>query len=344
MKNQLFKPEGIEGIFEKWKKVLESGESGLVWWFPYSDMLWRFEDFKNYLKSNNITFQEFDFFSMPINDTEDLAINQEKAVLVKATSSQFTDQNYMINHLLKNNRLFSNGLIIFCEQLEDPNIEKIDLDINQNQFYYALYNQKNSYKFINYLTEKWKLRIGQNEVETIYHYLGGHTWLIKEAIRQIKNNAYNAQDAIHSEVVLKKATQIYKKALSISNNEHQIEVFKKYNFLIENTNKLFPIYAEIEKKNNSIKVVSDQLIINNNSISHYFSSQEKNLLIFLLNNSGNDALSRENCAFSIWGDNEDYEEWSLDQIIYRLRKKIDKHKINIKIETVKGIGYRLKKN
>ena len=64
----------------------------------------------------------------------------------------------------------------------------------------------------------------------------------------------------------------------------------------------------------------------------------------ILYNKVGEIVSREEMAKVKWKEDADekYSDWAIDQIIYRLRSKLKKHKVQYRIITKKGRGFILR--
>jgi len=70
--------------------------------------------------------------------------------------------------------------------------------------------------------------------------------------------------------------------------------------------------------------------------------KETHLLEMLIRNAGQ-VLSKEQILDRVWGFDSDVEPNSVELYIYYLRKKIDFKKCGMKLETIRGVGYSLRK-
>ena len=80
-----------------------------------------------------------------------------------------------------------------------------------------------------------------------------------------------------------------------------------------------------------------KLVFNSNETE--LSQKETDLLV-LLNSSVNETIPRDVLLNKVWGDEGDYVGRTLDVFISKLRKKLDPDN-SIKIENVRGVGYKL---
>ena len=117
-----------------------------------------------------------------------------------------------------------------------------------------------------------------------------------------------------------------------------------------------PLFEEYIKKIEKIESVTKEIIVydsatnniilGNDDISERLTGLEFRLLRFLLENEGK-LVERDQIINEVWRDNESVEgvtEAALDQLIFRLRKKIEENPNKPEhIKTVKGRGVRFRK-
>ena len=114
-----------------------------------------------------------------------------------------------------------------------------------------------------------------------------------------------------------------------------------------------PIFEEYINKYNpndsKVENYSDLVNTSRNTIdSEFLFSLTKNEadLMRLLLNYQNDLVDRDKAIETLWGNNslDQYSNWALDQLILRIRKKLETEKPNYKIITKRGRGYILVNN
>ncbi len=102
---------------------------------------------------------------------------------------------------------------------------------------------------------------------------------------------------------------------------------------------LFQTYLENVSRDSNIashEVITDKIIINSS-----LTAQEHKIIKYL-SSKLNRFCSRDEIIENIWGENQNrgVSDHALDQIIYRLRKKLEKNDPQLKIETVWGRGHK----
>lgn len=123
--------------------------------------------------------------------------------------------------------------------------------------------------------------------------------------------------------------------------------------LTKNTKIAIPIFAsflttftlsEVEGQRLSYNPARNEILKNDQNLTELLSPQEFRLLQFLLQNQGR-VCEKDEIIQVVWKDTKTYKgvtDQALDQIIYRLRKKIEEDPNNPKlIQTIKGRGYKL---
>lgn len=94
----------------------------------------------------------------------------------------------------------------------------------------------------------------------------------------------------------------------------------------------------------SYNTTTKEILMGETSLSDKLSPSEFKLLRYLIENEGK-ICTKDEIITSIWGDQKSYEgvtDQALDQIFYRVRKKVEKDPSNPKyIQTIKGLGYKL---
>lgn len=113
----------------------------------------------------------------------------------------------------------------------------------------------------------------------------------------------------------------------------RIKIILKRSTNIENTNSL-------EFDDLILDLSTGKIKCNNNEMS--INGKELNLLELLLINK-NQIVEKDILTDKIWGFNSDAEYNSVEVYVSFLRKKLKLLKSNVKISTIRGIGYRLEK-
>jgi DNA-binding winged helix-turn-helix (wHTH) protein len=84
------------------------------------------------------------------------------------------------------------------------------------------------------------------------------------------------------------------------------------------------------------------ILLEGRTIEEHFTRQEYSVLVALLQKA-NKLQSRDDVGAAIWGKDsyEKYSDWAIDQLISKLRKKLESLKIKDRLVTLRGKGYKL---
>ena len=101
--------------------------------------------------------------------------------------------------------------------------------------------------------------------------------------------------------------------------------------------KVEKVKKEIEFSNMKIDTGIMQVFVNKKPVS--FTNIEYKFLLYLFENQ-KEAVTKKDILADVWGYEED-DNRVIDDLLKRLRKKLDEYKARISIETIWGVGYRL---
>lgn len=123
----------------------------------------------------------------------------------------------------------------------------------------------------------------------------------------------------------KEIVKLYEELGFIQNNDITIPILKNY------------IFDLTPKQDVLYKDESGQIVFEN---IEQFTKSEITLLKSFIQHKG-EIISKEDVGKIVWGKeyNKKYSPWALDQLIFRLRMKIDQLNINGEIKTIHGKGY-----
>jgi DNA-binding winged helix-turn-helix (wHTH) protein len=189
-------------------------------------------------------------------------------------------------------------------------------------------------KFIEYEAKKHNYKISKKEVEKIITYSGGILTLTKAIIRNggdsleldLKFKTIWDHLPITYKAVIEKSVM---KSKIINPNEKLVAKLLNKTGILDLS--IFKDKFKLTQQNNKIAV---KKMLNDNELQIYnYFSKNKNKLV-----------EKEKIAEIVYGkNNEDYSDWSIDQIISRFRKKLAKGGIDpTQLKTIKGRGYKWK--
>ncbi len=236
----------------------------------------------------------------------------------------------------------------------------------QNIIFHPLYSPADTRQFFNYLSAKWNLRIRKAVEKEILKNCGGRFYLIKQAVRLLRDNPSFAPAEIFSHPdFLLRVKMIWEKFLpsersvleKIVRGEENFDSWEKHSFeflkrvgWLKKVNTGWQITVpllekfigeELGKVDFGIK--DGNIYLNRVLVERYFSLRERHFLKLLIKEKGK-VVKRETVAEAVWGENwlELYSDWALDQIVSRLRKKLKGLGVNPSLlKTVKKKGFRL---
>lgn len=232
----------------------------------------------------------------------------------------------------------------------------------QNIFIFPFLKEEDSFHFLNYLEKKYQTKIPFSLKNQIVNFCGGISLLIEQIVRYYCRTKDEKNLFDHEEIRLKLQIvwnefddlekncleKIVKKQKIFNDEDKEIlQYLAKTNTVIKRKND-YQLHSSLLEKfiktllKNKLKIELDgqrDILINGVFMNNYFSKRERIFLIYLLKNKGK-IISREEAGKIIWQNSADYNEWSLDQFISRLRKKLISlgFEKNI-IQTLKNQGF-----
>lgn len=243
--------------------------------------------------------------------------------------------------------------------------------ISQNLIYFPLFNKEDRISVCRVLTDKYGFRLTKRQRELIWEVCGGHPGLAKACMRIVNKNSrlkggketidflaqqwevkiilediWKSLDEEERQIVLLAAKKVPVSQRSLPERLLKLRVIDSDN---NQALKLFTSLFETflkdkieEKKNLTLDKKSGELLLGNEAIKEKITLQEYHLLSTFLDKP-NKIISRDEIANVLWGKNsyDKYSDWSIDQIISQLRKKLEIIGISSKnLQTIRKRGYR----
>lgn len=363
MRYNNFISNNINKQYDKWVNVIESQELASIVHFPCLGVLdWRIPRFRDYIirfqmKSNIIDLDPLE----PMSIKEGLAkLGDSQVALIKIHQFHFDEfTDFFLKELL-NAKIHTNVAFLIFLEIDPLEFHKkifsgkLQYHLLQNVFYYESHKYQGVKKFIDYLGDKFELKIKDDWYEKIFEYCGCWFWVIKDILRRIKFKKNDDIDAIiKSESVrwrcdhicnnfseesckVMEAVSEIKKINEI--NPVSIQILKNINLINPELKHNIPgfIYEYLSRAE-ELTIKENEIKQNGVSYDDKFSKIEKKV-IFKLLKAKEEVVSRSSIAEIIWP-NGDYFDYNLDKFISRLRKKIKELGLNLKIKTKRGAGY-----
>jgi DNA-binding winged helix-turn-helix (wHTH) protein len=342
---------GERRLIEESKKVNEFLEEGL----KLHDELILFQSLKKSL----------DYLSIEKKLTVNLLFDRFESILPNIDSQFFTNLK-----ILRNNAKYRFGSIFSLtrplEELVEPTLlaDFHDLIIG-NEIYISLFDPIGIDFRISYIEKAVRETLKKGLKEQVLSLTGGHSKLTKlsiEAVIAEKENPENLEEFLLKKSALQGALfEIWNallpgEQLAIKNNISYEEALEKHPYLVNSglitlvgiSIPLFKKYIQSVSVDSSEKITLDEdkneILFGVTKISDKLSPSEFKLLKFLIQNKEK-LLTKDEIISAIWSEQKSQEgvtDQALDQIFYRLRKKVELDSTNPHyIHTIKGKGYRL---
>lgn len=376
MKYVYFTSKSFQQLINNCHHFLASDEPGTIISFPKSGLRWRVEQIlQDYSSEFKMPITKMQFNSSIFDSKEEVreymysnlpGKNKPVGIFITQLESLIHDGNYHVIQWIGEIRRENLNLnLIYCFETDftNPEIAKYisDMSIFSNITYYPLYDSEEIKNFAQYTCEKWKMKCKKQEIDEICVQYGGNIWLVKEAVRTLKQpKNQKVSDIIHTDTMQFKLEQIYlslresEKTLLMKIVSHSKAVLSETEIhslkyltnvgVIKNNKLTIPALSSYITKilpKFEIKIEGLEILINGVIINAGFSRKQLRLLRYFLNNKGK-IVSREEVAKLIWPSSttEYYSDWAIDRIILRLRENLSDMGINKDIiKTVRGKGF-----
>jgi len=186
-----------------------------------------------------------------------------------------------------------------------------------------------------------KVKLSSKIKDLVYQYSGGHAQYALLILQAMEKNQFNMENV---DSLLKNDLAIFEQSKEIwdflNTEEKKLllkKTFPKNHFLSqvglidENNKKFNPLFEHFVEVQSKIENVSNQEL-----------TKKEKLLLSLLTGRKGELVTREEIINFVWPENsEEVNDWTLDQLVKRLRKKLFVLKENKKIITIKNQGYKL---
>jgi len=357
-------PEDMIARFQSWKGVLDRREPGFVFFYPFTEHTYQSRYFLEWLTSIgystprivNILPMTEDISEFQLLDNKD-----RRGIIIDGAEHLFSPgKERLVSDLITQARVSETPLLFLTEMFstEFKNIvEKYhDTAYSTNTFSYPLHDKKNVVAFVHFLEGMWKFKLPPSLIDPIYEETGGYLWLIKEILRQIRNEGRVLSEIVAStpyrwrtEMIWKRLPQEYQNNLvnihrGLPDSAGLIYEYFENTRLVNSTQKqILPLYIErlIDSQlKTKLKINRHTIHINEVDRSSCFSVFELNILSCLISKKG-EIVNRDELAKAKWGEKwcELYSDWAIDQTVYRIRNKLNTIDKTIKITSFRKKGY-----
>ena len=307
----------------------------------------------------------------PRRKVEVARMTLKKTCLIILDADQLLDEKVsLLSYLdkLYHDNQSINILYLFQKNITHPRLTKYlspYTSLYQNISLFRFQKAEMSH-FIKFISTSFAVKLTGDLEKAILDKCGPSPWLIKECVRYY----YQSKDSVdlfnHDSLNLKLnilwqelgrdekkvIDKVLKKESVPEGSEREgLNYLIKTGLLIKKYKKIIltiPLFANFCKKliqeKNKIGVNQQgQVMAGNVIIEGFFSRREKRVIKLLLQNQGG-VVRRDTLGKAVWQTEVDdkYTDWALDQIIKRLRNKLEKLGLDRHfIKTVKNQGYLL---
>lgn len=199
----------------------------------------------------------------------------------------------------------------------------------------------------NMCKEKYGALKNKSKLADIYKQSSGHYELYKRLYKSEITGNYDSFENYARRLIKSfgdKTLQIFRKVVNkveLSDSEEEIiRIYRDLGFVKKNKISipvLEQFIQDLTPKENIMLNEDGQIIFSN---IQQFSKTEIKVLKTFLENEG-EIVTKEELGFVVWGTKVDqkYSPWAIDQIIFRIRLKLDKLNLDGEVKTIHGKGY-----
>lgn len=284
-------------LFQQWYNSIALREICSVVCIPMSGRYHRINNFVEYLQENGQTAVVIDPVIDRISDQQyfDDLIHRSTGVLIVTQAERLLspDVLYLLGYLLNKLSQEERGAIFFFElfeyQLDELPSELLD-KLSQHRSYLQLFEQNQTYHFIDYLCEKFTTVVSPVEKEKIHHETGGQPWLIKEVIRQVKLGC-TFDEACISDGYQYRCRKLWSlfpaecqssitgiaRKQDINRNSEVVKSLIRANYVDQETYCIpdFLARAAVEFSLSPLQLINGNISLHGVDLSHHFSKKEK---------------------------------------------------------------------
>lgn len=239
-----------------------------------------------------------------------------------------------INFLFTSNRLL--------EYLSPDIFKGGNLEVFSQKYFLIPSSKKDTLAVIGEFEKSRKIKLNFKIKNLVYQYSGGHAQYDLLILQTLEKNKF----------VLKNVDYILKNDLAIFQQGKEIWDFlsPEEKSLIAAKKKIPPTHflsqiGLVKSDRKLLNLLFDHFVITQSAVEDQsqeeLTKKEKSLLMILTSRRG-ELVTREEIINFVWPDKaEEVNDWTLDQLVKRLRRKLISTKINNKIVTVKTQGYKI---
>ncbi|MCL5090931.1 MAG: winged helix-turn-helix domain-containing protein [Patescibacteria group bacterium] len=232
---------------------------------------------------------------------------------------------------------------------------KLKTVLSQNCLYFSLLAKKDELFVLKRLANLYHYKVNRDQEKEILALAGGHPTFIRILLKIFsEEKAFHLSEEL--KIIIADLWESFsgeeKKYLSKLAKQERVETCQERLLALKviRDNKIFsPLFEDFIKEKALEKIPevafdkeNGRLLIDREPVKEKLSLREYQLLANFWQKQ-NQVITREEIAEILWGKDayEKYSDWSIDKIIYQLRKKIKEIGLQEnQLEAVKGRGYR----
>lgn len=288
----------------------------------------------------------------------------EIAYFISRVENFFMEKSNLLSKLeflARNHRI---SFLYFSElNLSNPQFHEQQREYTsmfQNIIYQEIYDQHNAEEFVTFNENLWDVTLPSSLKTRVLQECGGNLWLLRQAVRQYRNN-----QNISIEHILK-APELLTKAVASWNqlfpNEQKvieelifsdqqnvsdvaaldylfrIKLLVREGLSCKLTIPLLKIASQKTIQKDGFYIERGNTYYNNSNLSNVLTFKEEQLLRFFMKNTRT-LVKREKICEVVWN-SEEVTDWALEKTISKLRKKLISIGLPREVLTTKkGVGY-----
>ncbi|MFA6081435.1 MAG: helix-turn-helix domain-containing protein [Patescibacteria group bacterium] len=373
-----FPKKMVSDFFLPWITIFNNHECLSVLHIPKRDQLYRLNELKKLYGNTDTQLISLDFKGEIIEDPDDLEnflrknINKKhkNTALILLDADQLLDEKYSLLSYLDKMYVEKQRLSIvylFQKNITSAvHIKRLSpyTSLFQNISVFPYYKKETMEHFFKYLQSTFNIKVPKNIADEILVRCGGSPWIMKQALRHYSQTKDEKNLFDHENMMIKlnilyqelsKEEKLVIEKILCRNFHFNEDEKEAINYLVKTglitkTKQeyafLIPILKDFIKKTtyskNQINLNHDgQLLLNNVLVDGLFSRREKRIAKYLIKNKEK-IVNRDEVAEAVWkNDMEQYSDWALDQLMRRLRLKLEKLGLDKNmIKTVKNQGFK----
>src|SRR3989344_2537217 len=236
-----------------------------------------------------------------------------------------------------------------------------EMVLTTNIVYIPIYSREDSDYFISFMEEQWGMKVTPAQRRFILENFSGKLGVIKGAMRMVRDNPKIDLDSLLDSDQIKTRGIVTLQALDkqvlpvvyeIAGGDYKdsgednpiIDYLIKIGWVkkIDGKYQLFPPFMrsiKLSEETPGEQKPFQQLF------AEIFTFREQRVFGIFLKNL-NSIVSRDMIANGMWGANaeDEYSDWAIDQLMYRLRLRISQAKLPYTIKTKRGQGFMMLDN